>query len=53
MSLLIVLGSLEDKVLIQGEISTLVFLAGEIAYAVGTVLNWREDGNLSSRQQEF
>ena len=36
------LGILQGEILIQGEISTLVFLAAGIAYAVGTVLNWRE-----------
>ena len=41
-SLLIFLGVFEGEILIQGEISTLVFLAAGIAYAVGTVLNWRE-----------
>jgi hypothetical protein len=41
-SLLIFLGVLEGEILIQGEISTLVFLAAGIAYAVGTVLNWGE-----------
>ncbi len=39
-SLLIILGILEGEILIQGEISTLVFLAAGIAYAVGTGLNW-------------
>jgi hypothetical protein len=41
-SLLILLGILEGEILIQGEISTLVFLAAGIAYVVGTALNWRE-----------
>lgn len=41
-SLLILLGVLEGETLIQGEISTLVFLAAGITYAVGTVLNWKE-----------
>jgi hypothetical protein len=41
-SLLILLGVSEGKILIQGEIATLVFLAAGIAYAVGTSLNWRE-----------
>jgi hypothetical protein len=39
---LIILGILEGEILIQGEISTLVFLSAGIAYAVGTVLNWRK-----------
>jgi hypothetical protein len=39
---LIILGILEGEILIQGEISTLVFLAAGIAYAVGTVLNCRK-----------
>jgi len=42
LSVLIILGILEGEILIQGEISTLVFLAAGIAYAVGTVLNWKE-----------
>jgi hypothetical protein len=42
LSLLVILGILEGETLIQGDISTLVFLAAGIAYAVGTVLNWRE-----------
>ncbi len=42
LSLLIILGILEGEILIQGEISTLVFLAAGIAYAIGTVLNWRD-----------
>jgi len=33
---------LEEKILIQGVVSHLVFLAAGIAYAVGTVLNWKE-----------
>jgi hypothetical protein len=41
-SALIVLGILQGQILIQGEISTLVFLAAGIAYAIGTVLNWRD-----------
>ena len=41
-SVLIILGMLEGQLLIQGEISTLVFLGAGIAFAVGTVLNWRE-----------
>lgn len=40
LTVLILLGVLEGEILIQGEISTLVFLAAGIAYAVGTVLNW-------------
>ena len=32
----------EGKILIQGVISHLVFLAAGIAYAGGTILNWRE-----------
>ena len=41
-SVLAILGILEGQLLIQGEISTLVFLAAGIAFAVGTVLNWRD-----------
>jgi hypothetical protein len=36
------LGFLKGRILIQGVISHLVFLAAGIAYAVGTFLNWRE-----------
>jgi hypothetical protein len=43
-SLLIVLGVLQGKILIQGEISTLVFLLAGISFAVGTILNWKEMG---------
>lgn len=42
LTVLIVLGIIEGEILIQGVISTLVFLAVGIAYAVGTALNWRE-----------
>ena len=42
LTVLVILGILEGEVLVQGVISTLVFLAAGIAYAVGTVLNWRE-----------
>ena len=42
LTVLIVLGIIEGEILIQGVISTLVFLAAGIAYAVGTALNWRE-----------
>lgn len=40
-SVLIILGVLQGRILIQGEISTLVFLAAGVAYAAGTVTNWR------------
>jgi len=42
LSALIILGILEGEILIQGEISTLVFLAAGIAFAVGTILNWKD-----------
>ncbi len=42
LTVLVVLGILQGELSIQGEISTLVFLAAGIAYAVGTVLNWKE-----------
>ncbi len=42
LSFLVVLEILHGEILIQGELSTLVFLAAGIAYAVGTVLNWKE-----------
>lgn len=40
-SVMTILGVLEGELLVQGELSTLVFLAAGITYAVGTVLNWR------------
>ena len=42
LTLLVILGILEGEILVQGVISTLVFLAAGIAYTVGTALNWRE-----------
>ncbi len=42
LSALIVLGVLEGELLIQGDISSLVFLAAGIMFTVGTILNWRE-----------
>ncbi len=39
---LVILGLLAGELLVQGTISTLVFLAAGISYAVGTILNWRE-----------
>ncbi len=41
LSALVLLGVLEGELLVQGELSTLVFLGAGIAYAVGTGLNWR------------
>ena len=41
LTVLEILGILTGKILIQGVISHLVFLAAGIAYAVGTVLNWK------------
>src|SRR5512146_760187 len=42
LSILVVLGILQGGLLIQGEISTLVFLAAGIAFALGTALNWKD-----------
>jgi hypothetical protein len=42
LSVLVLLGILKGELLIQGEISTLVFLAAGVAFAVGTALNWTE-----------
>ena len=39
---LALLGILKGEVLIQGVVSDLVFLAGGITFAVGTVLNWKD-----------
>ncbi|HET6845826.1 MAG TPA: hypothetical protein VFH29_03270 [Anaerolineales bacterium] len=41
-SLLMVLGVVKGELLIQGEISTLMFLAAGIAFLVGTILNWKD-----------
>jgi hypothetical protein len=41
LTVLELLGILKARILLQGVISHLVFLAAGIAYAVGTVLNWR------------
>ena len=41
LEVLVILGVLEGEIVVQGTISTLVFLGAGIAYAVGTVLNWR------------
>ncbi len=38
---LVILGVLAGEFLLQGTISTLVFLGAGVSYAVGTVLNWR------------
>jgi hypothetical protein len=42
LTMLTILGILEGIPLIQADISSLVFLAAGMAYAVGTVLNWKE-----------
>ena len=42
LTVLTLLGILEGEILIQGVASHLVFLAAGIAYAVGTVLNWKQ-----------
>jgi len=42
LSVLVRQGILQGEILIQGEISTLVFLAAGIAFAAGTILNWRD-----------
>jgi hypothetical protein len=42
MTVLVILGILEGEILVQGVISTLVFLSAGIAYSVGTALNWRD-----------
>ncbi len=44
LDVLVILGILAGEFLVQGTISTLVFLAAGISYAVGTVLNWRAMG---------
>jgi len=42
LTVLTLLGIIKGEILLQGVISDLVFLATGIAYAVGTVLNWKE-----------
>jgi hypothetical protein len=42
LTVLMLLGFFDGEILIQGVISDLVFLAAGIAYAVGTLLNWKE-----------
>jgi hypothetical protein len=42
LAILVILGTLQGEISIQGAISHLVFLGAGIAYAVGTFLNWRE-----------
>ena len=42
LSILVVLGVIEGQLLIQGEISTLVFLVAGLAYGIGTALNWKD-----------
>jgi hypothetical protein len=44
-TVLSLLDVLKGKILIQGVVSHLVFLAAGIAYAGGTILNWREMQN--------
>ncbi len=41
LDVLVILGVLAGEFLLQGTISTLVFLGAGVSYAVGTVLNWR------------
>lgn len=41
-SVLVILGIVQGQLLIQGEISTLVFLAAGVAFAVGTALDWND-----------
>ena len=42
LTVLVLLGILEGDILVQGVVSDLVFLAAGIAFAVGTLLNWKE-----------
>jgi hypothetical protein len=42
LTVLVLLGVLEGDILVQGVVSDLVFLAAGIAFAVGTLLNWKE-----------
>lgn len=41
LTILVILGTLQGEISIQGVISHLVFLVAGIAYTVGTILNWR------------
>ncbi len=42
LDVLIILGVLQGQLLVQGTISSCVFLAAGLAFAIGTVLNWKE-----------
>ena len=42
LDVLVILGVLAGELLIQGTISTLVFLGAGVTYAVGTVVNWKD-----------
>ncbi len=42
LDVLVVLGVLAGELLVQGTISTLVFLAAGVSFGVGTIMNWRD-----------
>lgn len=42
LDVLVLLGLLAGELLIQGTLSTLVFLAAGISFGVGTIMNWRD-----------
>jgi len=42
LTVLALLGILKGEILVQGVISDLVFLSAGIAFAIGTLLNWKE-----------
>ncbi len=42
LDVLMIVGVLQGQLLVQGTISTLVFLAAGLAFAIGTALNWKD-----------
>jgi len=44
LNLLVTLGVLPGGTIIQGDISSVVFLAAGLTYAIGTALNWKDLG---------
>ncbi len=42
LDVLVILGVLAGEMLVQGTISTLVFLAAGVSFGVGTIMNWRD-----------
>ncbi len=42
LDVLVIVGVLAGEILVQGTISTLVFLAAGVSFAAGTVANWKD-----------